>query len=164
MHQIRVCGNILLPNLVKDWRISQISKMCNQWWKSGSEWFKVASCLRSLIYQLLLTTIACFISVYHLHFCLLKFSTLKMICYVTKVSGHTSRHVSARIFIVNEHLKRLKVVWSVDPEFRELFSRKQTHNEIEKKCSLMTFIVHFLMIHTAWSKSTWWRNGAVRNY
>ena len=41
--------------------------------------------------------------------------------------------MSMRAVAVNEQLKRLKVAWSVGPEFREVPIRKQSQDETEQK-------------------------------
>jgi hypothetical protein len=100
--------------------------------KAGSERSKVASDLYSLIGENILISMAYFLSAYHLSFWLPNFSWLKMIDPITKVSGYASRHMSTRTFIVSEQLKKLKITWSVEPEFKEFISRRALHTGNEE--------------------------------
>ena len=58
-----------------------------------------------------------------------------MIDPISKVSGCASRHLSTRAVLMSQHLQKLQVLWPIAEEFKEFMSRKDTHDETEKKMS-----------------------------
>ena len=101
--------------------------------KTTSQRNKVASDLFSLMNEPALLTMSFFLSARHKPFWEIHFSWLKCIDSVTNVSGHISRHMSARAFIMKQHLMKLSHIWPADERFQKFNNRKNSHNEKEKK-------------------------------
>ena len=51
---------------------------------------------------------------------------------IAKVSGHASRHMTVRAFLMNNDLQKLKSTWSMQDHFRKFNERKTTHNAWQK--------------------------------
>ena len=70
---------------------------------------------------------------YQILFWKLHFDWLKFLDPITKGSSHTSRHVPARASINDLKLMKLKTNWSAESEYQQIVSRKELHDENEKK-------------------------------
>ena len=101
--------------------------------KTASQRNKVASESCSLICEPALMSMAYFLQGYHLSFWKPNFDWLKIKCPIAKVSGHASRLMSARTFIVSQHLTKLKTTWSVENEFKQFMVRKSMRDDKEQK-------------------------------
>ena len=90
--------------------------------KTGCNRNKIASDLHSLMHEPVLITQNLFLKSYHAHFWLPHFEWLKIVDPISKVSGHASRHLSTRAFMISQHLTKMKTQWQSIPNFAEFMN------------------------------------------
>ena len=101
--------------------------------KSRSQRNNVASEPRSFLVEPVVATMAYSLHDHHALFWKPDFDWLKIIDPVAELSEHTSRHVATKTFKFHQNLIKLKISWSTESECQQFMSRKELHDDNEKK-------------------------------